>query len=193
MARVEDPMVRSKAMTPAAVSSVPLQESPRSHRGLAIRGALLLLIGLLEGALLLFAFRIPNITTQEMLIALAAFLLVDGAVALFDAAAAGNRGSLVGEGIVSVAAGVAIFMSGSLWRPRIFPVWAIVTGLLEIVQARTPGGRTPGRLAAAIVSVLYGVFALVGPVHDRAVLILVAATFAVIAGGLRLSGALRSR
>ena len=161
---------------------------------MAIRGALLLLIGLVEGAMLLFAFRIPNLTVREMLIALAVFLLADGVVAFREASMAkSRRGALAAEGVISLAAGVLTLVADPSWRGRVFPVWAIVTGLLDAVAARAPGGSAPGRMPAAIVSVVYGVFALVGPIHDRAQLLLVAAVFAVVAGGLRLSGALRSR
>jgi len=171
--------------------------SSRTHRGLAIRGALLLVVGLIEGVLLLFAFRIPNITVHEITLVLAVFLLADGTVALFEAASAATRGAawraLAGDTLISLAAGVTILVVAAPGRFRPFPVWAIVTGVLEAVQALTPAGRTPGRLLAAIVSVAFGLFALFGPVQDRAVLLLVAAAFAVVAGGLRLGGAVRSR
>jgi uncharacterized membrane protein HdeD (DUF308 family) len=183
---------------PATASTVPLRESSGPHhRGLAIRGSLLILLGLAEAAMLLFAFRIPSITTAEMTMALAIFLLADGAVALFEAGAALARRdswvALVGDAVISLGAGVLVVVAAAPGRFRPFAVWAIVTGVLEAVQARTPAGRTPGRLAAAIISVAFGLFALVGPLQDRAVLLLVAAAFAVVAGGLRLSGALRSR
>jgi len=184
-------------MTPAAASTIPLQESPRPHRGLAIRGGLLILLGLGEGLMLLFAFRIPNITTVEMTMLLALFLLADGAVALFEAGAALARRAawlaLAGDALISLAAGVTIVMVAAPGRFRPFPVWAIVTGLLEGVQALSPAGRVPGRLLAAIVSVAFGLFALLGPIQDRATLLLIAAAFAIVAGGLRLRGALRSR
>ena len=157
-------------MLPAATSTVPLQKTTGVSRGLAIRGALLVLLGLIEGALLLFAFRL-HFTTHEMTLVLGVFLLADGAVAAFEAATAVSRRgrwlAIAGHAVISLAAGLMTLLAGEPWRFRIFPTWAILTGLLEGAQALGRSSRVPGHLLAA--------------------------AFAVIAGALRLGGALRSR
>src|SRR4030095_10212917 len=183
-------------MLPAATSTVPLQKTSGASRGLAIRGALLVLLGLIEGALLLFAFRL-HITTHEMTLVLGVFLLADGVVAAFEAAGAMRRRdrwlAIAGDAVISFAAGLMILFVAQPWRFRIFPTWAIVTGVLEGAHALGGSARVPGRLLAAVVSVVYGLFAILGPIEDLARLVLLAAAFAVVAGALRLGGALRSR
>ncbi|HEU5195979.1 MAG TPA: hypothetical protein VFW70_14655 [Methylomirabilota bacterium] len=183
-------------MLPAATSTVPLQKTSGASRGLAIRGALLVLLGLIEGALLLFAFRL-NITTHEMTLVLGIFLLADGVVAAFEAAGAMSRRdrwlAIAGHAVISLAAGLMTLLVGEPWRFRIFPTWAILTGLLEGAQALGRSSRVPGQLLAAVVSVVYGLFAILGPIQYPARLVLLAAAFAVIVGALRLGGALRSR
>ena len=61
-------------MTRGAAATEPLPGASPAQSGSAIRGVLLVLFGLVEGGLLLFAFRIPHITVHEMLIILAVFL-----------------------------------------------------------------------------------------------------------------------
>jgi len=180
-------------MTRVAAPTVPLQVAAQTQRGLAIRGALLLLFGLAEGGLVLFAFRLPHITVHELVIVLAVFMLADGGVALAEAAGAVTRRAawlgLGGNALVSLAAGVAILVMGSPHGVWLFGAWAILTGLLEVGQVlAAPAARTPGRLLAAVISVVFGVFALAGPM-DRASVMLVGAVFGVVAGGLRLRGA----
>ena len=185
-------------MAPAAAStSVPLQKTAGLPRGLAIRGALLLLLGLIEGALLLFAFRLPNVTSHDMTRIFGVFLLADAAVAIFEAAGATSRREsrleVAGDAAISLAAGLVVLLAAQPWRFRVFAIWAIVTGVLEAAQARGTSVRVPGRLTAAVVSVVYGLFAILGPIQDPARLLLLAAAFAIVAGGLRLGGALRAR
>ena len=186
------------AMASAAASTtMPLHKTSGLPRGLAIRGALLLLLGLIEGALLLFAFRLPNITSQDMTLVFGVFLLADAAVAVFEAVGAASRREpwlpIAGDAAISLAAGLVVLLTAQPWRFRVFAIWAIVTGVLEVAQARRTSARVPGRLTAAVVSVVYGLFAILGPIQDPARLLLLAAAFAIVAGGLRLGGALRSR
>ena len=186
------------AMSPAAAStSMPLRKSAGLPRGLAIRGALLLLVGLIEGSLLLFAFRLPTLTSHDLTRILGVYLLADAAVAIFEAAGAASRReprlALAGAAAMSLAAGLVVLLAAQPWRFHVFAIWAIVTGVLDAAQARGTSTRVPGRLTAAAVSVVYGLFAILGPIQDPARRLLLAAAFAIVAGGLRLGGALRSR
>ena len=101
-------------MASAAVS----QASSRSQRTLAFRGALLLVFGLVMGAMLVLAFRVPDITTKLMIIVLSAFVIVDGLATLFEAAGvASQRGAwalLVLKALIGFAAGVAIALRPGL-------------------------------------------------------------------------------
>jgi len=180
-------------MTTVAAPTVPLKGDARMPRALAIRAALLLLFGLIEGALILFAFRIPNLTIHELVVVLAVYLLADGGVAFVEAAGALTRRAAwlapAGTALVSLAAGLAILVMGGPQGLRIFAVWAIVTGFLEVVQ----DSRTAKQRLAAFVAVVFGLLVLAGPIQDRAMLMLAGAVFAIIAGGLRLGGALHAR
>ena len=115
-------------MASAAVS----QASSRSQRTLAFRGALLLVFGLVMGAMLLLAFRVPDITTKLMIIVLSAFVIVDGLATLFEAAGvASRRGAwalLVLKALIGFAAAVAIVLRPGVRSVTIFAWWASADG-----------------------------------------------------------------
>src|SRR5688572_2676389 len=146
-------------MTRVAAPTVRMPGSSRVQSSHAIRGVLLILFGLVEGGLLLFAFRIPHITAHDIMIILAVFLLADGAVALMEAAGAEGGAQAVAacSALAGLAAGVAILVGGSAGGLRYFPLWAIVIGVLELVSRR---------FLLAVASLAFGLFALVGPVQD---------------------------
>jgi len=164
-----------------------------SQLAFAFRGLLLLLFGLAEGALLLFAFHLPNITSSLLVVVLAACVLADGLAMLFQTIAALNRRGrwmwAAANAVVGIAAAlIALFdMPRSL---RVFAWWAIVIGLLEAwVPLSREGIRW--RIAVAALSVALGLFILAGPSQDSARLLLAIAAYGVIAGGLRLQAARR--
>src|SRR5258705_2648802 len=155
MAAAAGLVVRSGVMTRVAASTVPLQGDARMPRGLAIRGALLVLLGLVEGTLVLFAFRIPNLTMHELVVVLAVYMLVDGGVAFVEAAGALPRRAAwlapAGNAIVSLAAGLGIFVMGAPQGLRIFGVWAIVAGFLDVLQGPPPTQQQDPSLCSAAI------------------------------------------
>jgi len=183
-------------MTRVAAPTAPLQVLSRPETGLAARGALLLLFGVSEAFLLLFAFRVPHITTGEMLQVLTGFMLVDGLVALVEAAAAvARRGRWrlrALNALPGLVAGVTLLLIGHGFALRVFAVWAIVTALLEAAEALRPAAEAPAGIVAAFLALAFSLFVLAGPIHDRAALMLVAAGYGVVAGVLRLSRAAHS-
>jgi uncharacterized membrane protein HdeD (DUF308 family) len=186
-------------MTRTVASAAPLRAPGTTQRWLALRGLLLLAFGLLEAFLLLFAFRIPYVTLWSLGFLLAAFMLVDGCAALIEATGPTRsprgrwaRAAYALVGLVGGAAYLAtLLLAIAGWGPWVFAIWAVLTGLLEAIEAVPLASEPPTRLLVAALSVLFGVVVLVGPIRDVAVLTLIGAGYAVIAGVLRLSGARR--
>jgi hypothetical protein len=165
-----------------------------AERGIALRATLLLLVGLVAGALVLLAFTVSFITGRLLGLVLAAFLLLDGVAALRDGASASNRREVrrwsVVDALVSIGAGLLIVLV-IRQTPMILGGWAILTGLLQARIAYAPTGRGFARVAAAA-SVAVGLLILVGPFPDPVRQILVFAVYGVIVGGLRVGAALRT-
>jgi uncharacterized membrane protein HdeD (DUF308 family) len=154
---------------------------------LALRGALLLAFGLVEGGLVLFAFRLPNFTTRRLVIVMAVFVLADGVVALIQASRApGGRVWLAAQALAGLVAGALMLMEG---HPLlVLAWWVLVIGALEAGQMLTSGG---GQVLVAALSVALGLWVLVGPVDDPARLLLEAAVYGILAGAVRLRGSRR--
>jgi hypothetical protein len=155
----------------------------RGNRAQALRAGLLLAFGLVEGALVLLAFRIPHLTTWVLLLVMAAFLLLDGIAAALEAARARGGGAwLLVRAVASIVAAVVTVSLGSPLSLKVFAVWALVTGALDIPRS---SGAT--RVAAALALAL-GVWILVD-VRDPARLLLAIAAYGIVAGLLILRGA----
>jgi uncharacterized membrane protein HdeD (DUF308 family) len=178
--------------TAAAAVSEPIFASPRV---LAVRGALLLLFGLVEGALLLFAFHVPHITSWLLVDVIAGFVLADGLATLFEGVVAMNRGGRwigpAANALAGIAAAVIILFATRL-PLMVFAWWALVTGVLEALAALWPGRGSRSRIAVAAISVVLGLLMLAGPFHDNARLILAIAVYGLVAGALRVQAAVRA-
>jgi uncharacterized membrane protein HdeD (DUF308 family) len=176
----------------SATSALP-ERTLGSQGTLAFRGVLLLVFGVCEGALLLLAFRVPHITASMAVLVLTAFVLADGLATLFESVALTRGGFRVwpaANGVAGVAAGAFVLFSER--RPlTVLAWWAIVTGVLEAGAALSSTDATRARVAVAALSIIFGLITLAGPVQDAARLILVAAAYGVIAGGLRVHAARR--
>ena len=186
-------------MTRTVASAAPLRPPTTAQRWLAVRGLLLLVFGLLMAFLTLFAFRIPYISIWSLGFLLAGFMLVDGFAALIEAigtvGSSRARWARAAYALVGLIGG-AVYLASVLravsgWGPGTFAVWAVLTGLLEAVETLPLASEPPARLLVAALSVLFGLIVLVGLINDPAVLVLLGAGYAVIAGALRLSGARR--
>lgn len=168
---------------------------------LAGRAALALLFGLSEGAMLFFAFWLPRITAAMMATLFTGFALLDGLVALAAAAWGLFRGGrwrlLACKGLTGVAAGLAVVLRPPGQRPgplAIFAWWAIITGLLQAVEALSLGRGHEGRpflAAIAVVAVAFGVLILARPPQDLIMLAALLAAFGLLLGALRLIVAFR--
>ena len=171
-------------------------QSYRSQRTLAFRGVLLLIFGLAEGAMLLLAFRVPDITTSLLIIVLTTFVILDALATLFEAARVRSRRAvwalLVCKAAIGLLAAVAIVLRPRSQALPTFAWWALLTGLLEGLEALMVSGQRHWRLVVAGLSIAFGLLVLAGPRRDTAVLVLVAGVYGVVAGSVRLVAARRS-
>lgn len=168
---------------------------------LTFRAVLAMLFGLSEGAMILFAFWLPRISAALMATFFTGFALFDGFVALGAAVwgmARGGRWRLLAcKGLTGVVAGIALVLRPPGQRPgplAIFAWWAIITGLLQAVEALSLGGGREGRsylFGIAVVSVAFGAVILARPPQDLMTLAMHIAAFGLLLGVLRLLVAFR--
>ena len=162
----------------------------RKASALVVRAVLLLAFGLVEGALVLFAFRIPHVGVSALVLVMAGFFFLDAAAVAVELAR--RRGSvswLVPRAVAGVVAGALVLLLAPRSSINIFAGWALLTGALDIGEALTAG--VAGRLVQGALSLALGVFVWVG-VSDTPVVLLTIAMYAVVAGGLQLGAAMRS-
>lgn len=185
---------RSGVPVASSVINYPLQWA------LTCRAALAMLFGLSEGAMLLFAFWLPRITAALMTTFFTGFALLDGLVALFAAAWGWSRGGrwrlLACKGLAGVAAGILVVFRAPGQRPgplAIFAWWAIITGLLQAVEAFSLGARRgqPPLVATAVLSVAFGSLILGRPPQELMTVALSIAVYGLLLGVLRLIVAFR--
>lgn len=167
---------------------------------LTSRAALAMLFGLAEGAMILLAFWLPRITAGLMATLFMGFALLDGLVALLAAVWGWRRGGrwrlLACKGLTGIAAGIAVLFqapgqkSGAL---AIFAGWAIITGLLQAVEALFLGAHRgrPVLIATAVLSVAFGALILGRPPQDLMTLVMHVAVYGILLGILRLIVATR--
>jgi uncharacterized membrane protein HdeD (DUF308 family) len=158
-----------------------------------LRGLLAVLIGL-------FALFNPLATIAGLIYLFAAYMLIDGVLAIIGAVRAisrhGHWGLLLVEGIADLAAaGVALAWPLMTLVVLIYLMagWAIATGVFMLIAtSRHPShqGQWPMRIGA-IVSILWGVLLLVVPLAGAIVLTWWIAAYALFFGGALLAMAWR--
>jgi uncharacterized membrane protein HdeD (DUF308 family) len=103
---------------------------------------------------------------------------------------------LAGKGLIGVVAGIAAMLRPPGQKPgplAIFAGWAIITGLLQAVEALALGDRRgrPLLVATAALSVGFGALVLLRPPQDLMTVALHIAIYGLLLGILRLIIALR--
>jgi uncharacterized membrane protein HdeD (DUF308 family) len=163
----------------------------RSWRALVPRGIIAILFGLV-------AFLWPSITLSALVLLFGAYALLDGVLAL---AAGTHRRAwmLLLEGLLGVGIGLAAFFwTGftTVVLVDLIALWAIATGLLELVAAVHLRREVPGELMlgmAGCASILLGVLMMAWPRLSAFVIVTLLGFYALFFGSTMLMLALRLR
>jgi uncharacterized membrane protein HdeD (DUF308 family) len=162
---------------------------------LALRGVCAILFGIV-------ALVVPGAVLVTLALFFAAYLLVDGLLAIIAAVRAAQRherwGMLLAEGLVDIVVGVVAFLfpvSAVVAFVFMTAAWALLTGILLIVAAFKLD-RQHGRAWMAlsgVISVLFGIALVVAPLVGAVVLTWWFAGYAIAFGALLLVLAFKLR
>jgi uncharacterized membrane protein HdeD (DUF308 family) len=163
---------------------------------LALRGVAAILFGVI-------AFIWPGITLLGLTFLFGAYALVNGVLAFWAAYNAPKGyprfGSLIFEGVLSIAAGVLAFLWPGITALSllfIIGIWAIINGCIEIAAAirlRKVIANEWWLVLAGVVSVLFGLLILARPGAGALAVVWWIGTFAIIFGALLVALAFRMR
>jgi uncharacterized membrane protein HdeD (DUF308 family) len=171
---------------------VAVETASRHWWAFALRGLVAILFGVL-------AFAWPGVTLQVLVLLWGAFAFVDGVLALVAAIRTDNdhRWGLLLEGIVGIGAGIVTFLYPGLTALvllYIIAVWALLTGVLELVAAvrlRKVIQNEWWLALSGIVSVLFGIVLLAAPGAGALAVVWLIAAYAIVFGILNLALAVR--
>jgi uncharacterized membrane protein HdeD (DUF308 family) len=159
------------------------------------------IIGVIFGALFILY---PGITLLALLYLFGAYALVDGVFALIQALRLGVHSDrwwpLIIEAIIGVLVGIAFFRftdTSATVVAFIIAVWAIATGILEIVAAfrfGADGGGAPWLLGlGGVLSIIVGVIFAVAPIQGLLAWVWVIGVYAIIFGVMLIFWSFRVR
>jgi uncharacterized membrane protein HdeD (DUF308 family) len=167
----------------------------RNWWALALRGALAVLFGVV-------AFVMPGLTLAVLIALFGAYALIDGILAIVAGVKAAEHherfGSLLWRGAVGIAAGLVAFIlpaATAVVLTLIVGVWAMITGVLEIVAA-VHLHRAHGEwllIASGVLSVVFGVMLVVAPGLGMLTLVWIIGGYAIVFGLIMLILAFRLR
>jgi uncharacterized membrane protein HdeD (DUF308 family) len=171
---------------------VAVETASRHWWAFALRGLVAILFGVL-------AFAWPGVTLQVLVLLWGAFAFVDGVLALVGAIRTDNdhRWGLLLEGIVGIGAGIVTFLYPGLTALvllYIIAVWALLTGVLELVAAvrlRKVIQNEWWLALSGILSVLFGIVLLAAPGAGALAVVWLIAAYAIVFGILNLALAVR--
>src|SRR5712692_11278538 len=162
---------------------------------LALRGILAILLGLA-------AFILPGITLVVLIALFGAYALIDGVLAIVAGVRAAEHheryGSLLWRGLCGIAAGLVAFIAPGITAvvlTLLVAVWAVITGVLEIVAA-VHLHRAHGEwllMLNAVLSILFGFLLFVVPTLGMLTLIWLIGGYSVFFGIVMLTLAFRLR
>jgi uncharacterized membrane protein HdeD (DUF308 family) len=161
---------------------------------IGLRGVAAIIFGIL-------AFVWPGITLAVLVLLFGAYALVDGILDIIVGfrGDASHRVMLLVEGIVGVLAGLAAFAWPGLTALvllYIIAFWAIVTGVLEIVQAirlRQAISNEFALIIGGVLPVLFGIVLLAAPGTGALAVIFIIGAYAIVFGVALLGLAWRLR
>jgi uncharacterized membrane protein HdeD (DUF308 family) len=167
----------------------------RNWWALALRGVLAVLFGVV-------AFVLPGVTLAILIALFGVYALVDGFLSIVAGVKAAEHherfGSLLWRGIVGIAAGLAALALPAVTAivlTLIIGVWAIVTGVLEIVAA-VHLHRAHGEwllIMNGVLSAVFGLALVVAPGFGLLTLVWIVGGYAIFFGLIMLTLAVRLR
>ncbi len=162
---------------------------------LGLRGVLAIIFGVL-------AFIWPGLTAIVLVFLFAAYAILDGiltvAASVHNHTANNRWWVMLLEGVVDIAAGVIAFLFPGLAAivlVFVFAIWAIITGLLELVTAIRLRREITNEWAlglAGVVSIILGIILVVNPGAGLIGLVWAIAGYAIIFGILMIVLAIRT-
>lgn len=162
----------------------------------ALRGVLAIAFGVI-------AFIMPGITLAVLLGLFAAYMLIDGVLAIIAAVRAIRQHEsfwpLLLEGIAGIlTAAIAILWPGITLLALVYlsGAWAIVSGIFLIVGAARMGRQVEGRwllILTGVFSTIWGVLLFIWPIAGLLVLTLWIGAYAIVFGVMLLVMAYRLR
>lgn len=160
---------------------------------IALRGVLGILFGII-------ALVVPVATILALVILFSAYMLVDGAFALYAAYQAARQkkkwGLLVLQGLANIAAGAVAFLWPGLTVLAfvlLLAAWTIVSGCLQLAAAfRIDQGRW-WFVLGGIASVIFGILLIASPLTGAVVLTWWMGAWAVVFGAFLVVAAFRLR
>jgi uncharacterized membrane protein HdeD (DUF308 family) len=166
-----------------------LETMTRNWGALAFRGVVAILFGVV-------AFLWPGRTVAVLVILLAAFALVEGAINLI-AGLRGREGWAIAEGALSIVAGLVIVVVGPQWTALallyLVAAWAILTGVARIIAALRLRQFIEHEwllIMSGLASLVFGVIAAIFPGAGILALIWFVAAWAIVLGLLQIALAL---
>jgi uncharacterized membrane protein HdeD (DUF308 family) len=167
----------------------------RNWWALGLRGVVAVLFGVA-------AFVLPGVTLALLIALFGAYALIDGFLSIVAGVKAAEHherfGSLLWRGILGIAAGLAAFVFPAITAvilTLVIAVWAIVTGVLEIVAA-VHLHRAHGEwllIINGVLSVVFGLVLVVAPGLGLLTLVWIAGGYAIFFGLIMLTLAVRLR
>jgi len=161
----------------------------------------LLLRGLVAIGFAIVAWARPGPTLAILVILFGLYAICDGIAALAGAVRAGRReegwGLLAAEGFFGIALGLFTLMAPAKALTIAFvmiAIWALCTGVLEIIEAARLRRYIPGELLlvlSGVVRILFGVLLLARPGAGVLTLLWIAAAYALADGILLIGLSLR--
>ncbi|GGV25076.1 membrane protein [Actinomadura cremea] len=163
---------------------------------LALRGAFAVLFGIV-------AWVWPGITVWALVLLFGAYALVDGAMALAHAVRGTTAGVSRGWLGVSGAAGIVLGALALLWPAAtalvllwLIGIWAVVTGVFEIIAAIALRRELRGEWFYALtgaISVVFGILLLTWPVSGALALVWLIGLASILFGAALIGAAFRLR
>ena len=161
-----------------------------------VRGIVAILFGIL-------AFALPGITLASLVLVIGAYMLVDGALALWAAVtgqtAIENRWLVGLQGVLGVAVGVLTFLMPGITAIGLLVfivAWALAVGVLQIVAAIVLRKEIEGEFwlgLSGVLSLLFAILVMANPDQGAIAVIWAIGAYAIIVGAMLIAFSLGIR